>query len=117
MTVTELKKALKAKGLTTTGNKPDLVERLKLAIEKEEDDDDHEEASANALEEDSEDEDADDEEETFKVEKLLKTKIVKGQIFYLVKWDGWAPEFNTWEPKENVGLPLIELFESEQKKK
>ena len=116
MTVAELKEVLKAKGLTTTGKKSDLVERLQLAKEEEEADDNPEEASENALEEDD-DEDADDEEETFKVEKLLKTKTVKGKVFYLVKWDGWAPEFNTWEPKENVGLPLIELFESEQKKK
>ena len=114
MTVTELKEALRAKGLTTTGNKPDLVERLQLAME-EEDDDDPEEASEHALEEDD-DEDADDEEETFKVEKLLKTKTVKGQVYYLVKWEGWATEFNSWEPKENVGLPLIQKFESERKK-
>ena len=33
MTVIELKKALKAKGLTTTGRKSDLVERLQLAME------------------------------------------------------------------------------------
>ena len=115
MTVVELKEALKAKGLTTTGKKSDLVERLQLAKEEEEDndDDDPEEASENAL---VEDEDADDEEETFKVEKLLKTKTVRGQVFYLVKWDGWSSEFNSWEPKENVGLPLIEKFESKIKK-
>merc|ERR1719219_2109952 len=32
MTVTELKKALKAKGLSTTGVKQDLIERLQLAM-------------------------------------------------------------------------------------
>ena len=113
MTVSELKEALKAKGLTTTGKKLDLVERLQLAVEEDDDDDNPEEA-LEALEQDV-DEDADDEEETFKVEKLLKTKTVKGQVFYLVKWDGWAPEFNSWEPKENVGLPLIRKFEAEGK--
>ena len=110
MTVAELKEALKAKGLTTKGNKPDLVERLQLAMETQ--DDHSEEASENALD----DEDSDDDEETFKVEKLLKTKTVRGQAYYLVKWYGWAPEFNSWEPKENVGLPLIQKFESESKK-
>ena len=114
MTVSELKEALKAKGLTTTGKKLDLVERLQLAVEEDDDDDNPEEA-LEALEQDV-DEDADDEEETFKVEKLLKTKTVRGQVFYLVKWDGWASEFNSWEPKENVGLPLIEKFESKIKK-
>jgi len=32
MTVTDLKKALKAKGLSSTGNKQDLIERLQLAM-------------------------------------------------------------------------------------
>ena len=32
MTVTDLKKALKARGLTTTGVKQDLIERLQLAM-------------------------------------------------------------------------------------
>lgn len=38
MTVAELKDALKAKGLTTTGKKSDLVERLQLALEPQDDD-------------------------------------------------------------------------------
>ena len=109
MTVTELKEALKAKGLTTTGRKSDLVERLQFAMEPQDNnlDDDMEE---------DEEEDDDEEEESFKVEKILKRRTLKGQVQYLIKWDGWAPEFNSWEPKENVGLPLIEKFESERKK-
>merc|ERR1739848_391674 len=38
MTVAELKEALKSKGLTTTGKKSDLVERLQLAMEPQDDD-------------------------------------------------------------------------------
>lgn len=38
MAVAELKEALKAKGLTTTGKKSDLVERLQLAMEPQDDD-------------------------------------------------------------------------------
>ena len=113
MTVAELKEVLKAKGLTTTGKKADLVERLQLAMETQ--DDDPEEPSENALEQHDEDSD-DDDEETFRVENLLKSKTVKGQAYYLVKWYGWAPEFNSWEPKENVGLPLIRKFEIERQK-
>ena len=36
MTVPMLKKALKAKGLTTTGVKQDLIDRLQLAVSTEE---------------------------------------------------------------------------------
>ena len=111
MRVVELKEALKAKGLTTTGKKLDLVERLRLAMEPPNDDlHDHD------MEEDEDEDDADDEEELYKVEKILKKRISKGQVQYLVKWDGWAPEFNSWLPKEDVGLPLIQMFESEHKK-
>ena len=36
MSVVELKKALKAKGLTTTGKKQDLIDRLQLSMATEE---------------------------------------------------------------------------------
>merc|ERR1711936_796657 len=38
MTVVELKEALKAKGLTTSGKKQDLIDRLQLAMEPQDDD-------------------------------------------------------------------------------
>ena len=38
MTVPELKKALKAKGLAVSGNKQDLIERLQLAMGTEDND-------------------------------------------------------------------------------
>ena len=111
MRVPELKEALKAKGLPTTGRKPDLVERLQLAMEPQ-DNDLLDDDNGDVMEEDEDD----DEEESFKVEKILKRRILKGKVQYLIKWDGWASEFNSWEPKENVGLPLIEVFESGRKK-
>ena len=107
MTVAELKEALKAKGLTTTGKKADLVQRLQLAMVPQDND---------PYDDDMEEDEEDDEEESFKVEKILKRRTLKGKVQYLIKWDGWASEFNSWEPKENVGLPLIEKFESEHKK-
>ena len=40
--------------------------------------------------------------EVFRVEKILKTKKVKGKKYYLIKWRGYPDSFNSWEPEENV---------------
>lgn len=50
------------------------------------------------------------------VEKILEKKIIKGEIKYLIKWDGWPIEDSTWEPLSNLGniKNLIEIFEKER---
>jgi len=35
-------------------------------------------------------------EKEFKIEKILKTKTVKGKKYILVKWEGWPDKFNDW---------------------
>ena len=92
------------------------------------DDSEDNESSNEESDHDADDEDEDEnldenededeiEEETWPVEKLLKSKIVDGQIEYLVKWKGWGHKFNSWEPKENIADPmLIEIFEKSGKK-
>lgn len=51
--------------------------------------------------------------EVYIVEKVLGKRISnKNGIEYKIKWKGFGPKYNTWEPKENVeGLVLIRLFE------
>jgi hypothetical protein len=51
-------------------------------------------------------------EERYEIETILKSKTnaKKGTIHYLVKWVGWGPENNTWEPAENIDQEAIEDF-------
>jgi hypothetical protein len=44
---------------------------------------------------------ADDSEE-FEVEKLLDRRVVRGKEQFLVRWRGYGPFDDTWEPRENL---------------
>ena len=33
---------------------------------------------------------------------ITPLKITLGSTEYLVKWEGWPQEFNSWESKENI---------------
>jgi chromobox protein 5 len=50
------------------------------------------------------------------VEKVLDKRVIDGELRYLIKWDGWSEENNTWEPLENLGniKNLIDEYEKEQ---
>jgi len=51
----------------------------------------------------------------FAAEKISKKRLRKGKVEYLVKWQGWGPKYNTWEPEENILDPrLIEQFNDKQ---
>jgi len=54
----------------------------------------------------------------FEVESLLDRKEVEGVPRYRVRWKGYAPEDDTWEPLENLQaiLPLVQAFETRRKK-
>jgi hypothetical protein len=40
--------------------------------------------------------------DNFVVEKVLKHKMVRGKLLWLVKWQGYGDEHNQWLPAENV---------------
>uniref|UniRef100_T1IM10 Chromo domain-containing protein n=1 Tax=Strigamia maritima TaxID=126957 RepID=T1IM10_STRMM len=55
-------------------------------------------------------------ERVFAAECIQKKRIRKGQVEYFVKWKGWSPKYNTWEPEENIlDARLLEAFEASQR--
>jgi len=55
-------------------------------------------------------------EEEYVVEKLLDKRIRNGFVEYLISWQGYGPDENTWEPKKNLDCPaLIKAFEDSLK--
>lgn len=48
------------------------------------------------------------------VEEIVDKKIHQGVVMYSVKWKGWDPVFNTWEPASNLTncSELLLAFES-----
>jgi hypothetical protein len=38
----------------------------------------------------------------YEVEEILDSRLSRGKLQYLVKWKGYLPEENTWEPEANV---------------
>ena len=40
--------------------------------------------------------------EEYDVEEILDSRIIRNKLHYLVKWEGYPHEENTWEPLENV---------------
>ena len=41
-------------------------------------------------------------EEIYRIEEIVKEKLVKKKKFFLIKWLGWPEKFNSWEPAENL---------------
>ena len=61
--------------------------------------------------EDSEGDDDDD--LVYEVEKIIDERDSKAGKEYLIKWVGWGPKYNTWEPSENIIDPdLVSEFEA-----
>jgi AAA+ superfamily predicted ATPase len=41
-------------------------------------------------------------EEVYRIEKILKTRTIKKEKQFLIKWLGWPDKFNSWEPASNL---------------
>ena len=46
--------------------------------------------------------DSSDDEGMYRVERILKSKVVRGRTLYLVRWEGYGSSDDTWEPAENL---------------
>ena len=54
------------------------------------------------------------EKEEWDVELILDSRIQAGKLEYLIKWEGFGPEYNTWEPIKNFSCPeKVEEFTEE----
>lgn len=51
--------------------------------------------------------------EDYEVESFLDMKLVRGKAHYLVRWVGYGPEEDSWEPLKNVSrcVELLEAFD------
>ncbi|XP_068433961.1 chromobox homolog 7a [Clinocottus analis] len=55
--------------------------------------------------------------QVFAVESITKKRVRKGNVEYLLKWQGWSPKYSTWEPEENILDPrLVLAYEENQEK-
>ena len=43
-----------------------------------------------------------DREEEWRVEGVLDSKVINQKLCYLVKWEGFGIEHNSWEPWDNL---------------
>jgi len=48
-----------------------------------------------------------DGEEEWVVEEILDSRMVNRKLHYLVKWEGFVVEHNSWEPWDNVHAPEL----------
>ncbi|XP_076856507.1 chromobox protein homolog 7 [Brachyhypopomus gauderio] len=53
-------------------------------------------------------------EQVFAVESIIKKRVRKGNVEYLLKWKGWPPKYSTWEPEEHILDPRLVLAYEEK---
>ena len=49
----------------------------------------------------------------WEVEEVKDKAVLKGEQYYLIKWEGWPTEYNLWVPVCNIGntKEVIQRFE------
>jgi hypothetical protein len=43
-----------------------------------------------------------EDEDEWEIEEVKDKGIIKNQVHYLVKWEGWPTEYNQWIPEEDM---------------
>ncbi|KAJ8251636.1 hypothetical protein GJAV_G00223490 [Gymnothorax javanicus] len=57
-------------------------------------------------------------ERVFAAESIIKRRIRRGRMEYLVKWKGWSQKYSTWEPEENIlDNRLFAAFEERERER
>ncbi|KAK2857374.1 hypothetical protein Q7C36_005293 [Tachysurus vachellii] len=57
-------------------------------------------------------------ERVFAAESIIKRRIRRGRMEYLVKWKGWSQKYSTWEPEENIlDSRLFAAFEERERER
>lgn len=70
-----------------------------------------------ARDEDGDEEEDDEDGEVYEVETVLQERTRKGVKEYLVRWKSYGPEYDTWEPEDNLNCDeIIEAFKQSKKK-
>ncbi|XP_069578273.1 chromobox protein homolog 7 isoform X1 [Brachyistius frenatus] len=56
-------------------------------------------------------------EQVFAVESVVKKRVRKGNVEYLLKWTGWPPKYSTWEPEEHIlDQRLLQAYEEKEQR-
>lgn len=56
-------------------------------------------------------------EQVFAVESVIKKRVKKGNVEYLLKWKGWPLKYSTWEPEEHIlDRRLLQAYEERKQR-
>lgn len=56
-------------------------------------------------------------EQVFAVESIIKKRVKKGNVEYLLKWKGWPPKYSTWEPEDHIlDQRLVQAYEEKEQR-